>query len=106
MMTALAVSSFTSCSHLDSNEIQRKLPAKKTISKKVETKQKVRQIKPYPLQICVVSDEPLDEWDDMQTMIHKGQQMKFCCKMCLKKFKKDPTKYLKILSGEVSKQKK
>jgi hypothetical protein len=54
-------------------------------------------VKPYPLEKCLVSDEPLDEWDDMQTIIHEGQEMKFCCAMCLKKFKASPDKYLAML---------
>lgn len=53
--------------------------------------------KPYPLKKCLVSDEPLDEWDDLQTIVYQGQEMKFCCKMCLKKFNKDPEKYLEML---------
>lgn len=54
-------------------------------------------VKPYPLDKCLVSDEPLDEWDDMQTIIYEGQEMKFCCAMCLKKFKVSPDKYLAML---------
>ncbi|YCM44609.1 YHS domain-containing protein [Verrucomicrobiaceae bacterium 227] len=54
-------------------------------------------IKPYPLDRCLVTDEPLDEWDDMQTIVYQGQEMKFCCEMCLGDFKKDPQKYLKQL---------
>jgi hypothetical protein len=55
------------------------------------------KIKPYPLEKCLVTDEPLDEWDDMQTIVYKGQEMKFCCEMCLKKFNKNPVRYLSLL---------
>ncbi|MEN8693186.1 MAG: YHS domain-containing protein [Akkermansiaceae bacterium] len=55
------------------------------------------KIEPYPLKNCLVTDEPLNTWDDMQTIVYKGQEMKFCCEMCLKKFNKDPEKYLSLL---------
>ncbi|MGJ8695750.1 MAG: YHS domain-containing protein [Verrucomicrobiaceae bacterium] len=58
------------------------------------------KIKPYPLDKCLVTDEPLDEWDEMQTTVYQGQEMKFCCKMCLKKFNKDPDKYLALLPND------
>lgn len=54
----------------------------------------VAKVKPYPLATCAVTEEPLDEWDEQITYIHGNQEMKFCCKMCLKKFKADPGKYL------------
>jgi len=54
-------------------------------------------IKPYPLDICLVTDEPLDEWDEMQRVVYQNQEMKFCCKMCLKKFNANPDKYLALL---------
>ena len=31
------------------------------------------------------------------TLVHEGQTVKFCCKGCIKDFKKDPAKYLKKL---------
>lgn len=51
-------------------------------------------MKPYPLATCLVTGEPLDEWDEQITYLHGTQEMKFCCKMCLKKFKANPDKYL------------
>lgn len=61
--------------------------------------------KPYPLKTCVVSGEELGEMGKPVTLIYQGQEMKFCCKNCVKKFKKDPEKYLKKLAEEVKKQK-
>lgn len=92
------VASITACSTQVSDGPQSVLEPKKTAAKKVEVKQRETKIKPYPLKICLVSDEPLDEWDDMQTMVYQGQEMKFCCTMCLKKFKKTPQKYISILA--------
>ena len=55
----------------------------------------------YPLTTCVVSGEAL-EGGDMggpveYTYKEDGKPdrlVKFCCKMCIAKFKKDPAKYL------------
>ena len=56
----------------------------------------------YPLDTCVVSGEKL-EGGDMgapidYTYIQDGKPdrlVRFCCKNCIKAFKKDPAKYLK-----------
>ena len=34
------------------------------------------------------------------TLIYKGQEMKFCCKDCVKDFKKNPEKWMKKLAEE------
>lgn len=52
----------------------------------------------YPLEKCLVSDEKLGDMGEPYVMQYEGQTVKFCCKDCLKKFKKDPEKYLKILA--------
>lgn len=52
--------------------------------------------KPYPLKTCVVSDEPLGgDHGEPYTFVHEGQEVKLCCKPCLKDFNKEPAKYLK-----------
>lgn len=51
--------------------------------------------KPYPLQTCVVSDEKLGEHGKPYVFTHEGQEVKLCCKPCLKDFKKDTAKYTK-----------
>lgn len=53
--------------------------------------------KPYPLKTCVVSDEEIGKDPDMKphTFTYKGQEVKLCCKGCLKDFEKDPAKYMK-----------
>jgi YHS domain-containing protein len=55
--------------------------------------------KPYPLEKCIVSDEKLGEMGKPYVFTHEGQEIKLCCKSCLKDFKKDPAKYLKKLEG-------
>ena len=53
--------------------------------------------KPYPLDTCVVSGEKLGEMGKPYVFVHDGQEIKLCCKNCLKDFKKDPSKYMKEL---------
>lgn len=50
--------------------------------------------KPYPLKTCIVSDNELGSMGKPVTKIHNGQEVKFCCKPCVKKFDADPAKYL------------
>ena len=51
--------------------------------------------KPYPLQTCVVSGEKLGSMGEPVVFVHEGQEIKLCCKECLKDFKADPAKYTK-----------
>ena len=53
--------------------------------------------KPYPLNKCIVTDEPF-EHGKPYTFVHDGQEIKLCCKDCLADFKKDPAKYLAKLN--------
>lgn len=55
--------------------------------------------KPYPLEKCLVSDEKLGEMGKPYVFTHEGQEIKLCCKSCLKDFNKDPAKYLKKLDA-------
>jgi hypothetical protein len=55
-------------------------------------------VKPYALTTCVVSGEKLGE--DPYVFVHKGQEIKLCCKDCLKGFNKEPDKYLKQLQAK------
>ena len=53
----------------------------------------------YPLKTCVVSGEALGSMGEDVSYIHKveGQpdrEVRFCCKMCIARFKKDPAPYL------------
>ena len=67
---------------------------------------KVEKAKPYPLKTCVVSDEELGSMGDPYAFTHEGQELKLCCKSCLKTFKKDPAKYLKKAQAAEKKNKK
>lgn len=48
----------------------------------------------YPLDTCVVSGEKLGSMGEPVVIQHEGTEVRFCCKSCIKKFKKDSAKYL------------
>ncbi len=55
--------------------------------------------KPYPLKTCIVSGEKLDgDMGKPYVFVHEGQEIKLCCKGCLKDFNKEPAKYIKKLA--------
>jgi hypothetical protein len=51
-------------------------------------------IKPYPKNTCIVSGNTLGSMGDVITEVYNGQEIKFCCKPCTKKFAANPAKYL------------
>jgi hypothetical protein len=51
--------------------------------------------KPYPLKTCIISGEELGSMGKPVVQVHKGQEVKFCCKSCIKKFDKNPDEYVK-----------
>lgn len=61
--------------------------------------------KPYPLKTCVVSGEEINDKGEMKphAFTHRGQEVKLCCKSCLKDFNKEPAKYLKKMEEEAKK---
>jgi YHS domain-containing protein len=56
---------------------------------------KAENVKPYPLNTCVVSGEKLGEMGKPYEFTYEGREIKLCCKSCRKKFDKDPAKYVK-----------
>ncbi len=56
-----------------------------------------KSTKPYPLDTCLVSGEKLGGMGKPYVFVYKDQEIKLCCKGCLKEFDKDPAKYLKKL---------
>ena len=57
------------------------------------------KLKPYPLTTCLVSGEKLGGMGKPFAYQYKDQEIKFCCKSCLRDFNKDPEKYLKKLEA-------
>src|SRR5512136_796720 len=55
--------------------------------------------KPYPLKTCIVSDEKFGgDMGKPYVFVYQGQEIKLCCKGCLKDFNKEPAKYIKKLT--------
>ena len=51
--------------------------------------------------ICPVSQEPVDEMGEPVVYEYKGMKINFCCKACVKDFKKNPEKYMDRLMKEI-----
>ncbi len=51
----------------------------------------------YPLKTCVVTGNDLGSMGKAITKVHNGQEIKFCCKPCVKKFDANPAKFLSKL---------
>ena len=79
------------------------LRADDTANKTPKTDQKEAKAKPYPLEKCIVSDEKLGEMGKPVVLTYEGQEMKFCCKDCVKKFNKEPAKYIKLMEEAAKK---
>jgi len=62
--------------------------------------------KPYLRDKCLVSDKKLGEMGKPYAFTYQGQEIKLCCKSCLKDFNQNPAMYLKRLdvAGEVDKK--
>ena len=54
-------------------------------------------LKPYPFDECIVSGIKLGTMGDSVRLAYEGQEVKFCCKPCIKKFKAKPDKFLSKL---------
>ena len=66
-------------------------------AKKEKIAKKPPKPKAYPLTTCLVTQDGLDDMDERIKIVHEGQTFEFCCKPCLKKFNKNPGKYVKAL---------
>jgi hypothetical protein len=71
-----------------------------------ETAEAKPKPKPYTLKICIVSGEKLGEMGEPFVYVHENREIKFCCKGCLKDFKKAPAKYVKKIEEAEAKAKK
>lgn len=55
--------------------------------------------KPYPRDTCIVTGDKFDHGKPIVRVVN-GQEVKLCCKDCLKDFDKDPAKYLTKLDAK------
>ncbi|MBK8000432.1 MAG: hypothetical protein IPK15_17365 [Verrucomicrobia bacterium] len=78
------------------------------LSTRAEDNPPERKAKPYPLRTCIVSGEEINDKGEMKphAFVVEGQEVKLCCKSCLKDFNKDKSRYLKKIEAETKKQKK
>ncbi len=53
--------------------------------------------KGYPLKSCIVTDNELGSMGKPLSRTYGDQEVRFCCKPCVKKFEQNPAKYLKKL---------
>jgi phage shock protein E len=60
--------------------------------------------KAYPLEVCIVAGKKLGSMGKPVTLVYKGQEVKFCCKGCIGKFKKNQEKYLVKLAAQPAKR--
>ena len=73
-------------------------------SQSAQSAPKDANVKPYPLTICVVSGDKLGgDMGKPVTLIYKDQEMKFCCKDCVKDFNQDPQKWMQKFDEEKAK---
>jgi hypothetical protein len=63
------------------------------------------KLKPYTLNTCIVSSEKLGEMGKPVVEKYKDREIKFCCKSCIKDFKKEPDKYVKLIDEAEAKAK-
>jgi YHS domain-containing protein len=64
------------------------------------------KLKPYTLKNCIVSGDKLGEMGEPYVFKYEGRELKFCCKGCVKDFKKEPAKYIKKIEEAEAKAKK
>ena len=76
----------------------RKTPAK--IIAALDKQMIADQLEHYPIETCVVSDEPLG--DQPVDYIYRNRLVRFCCKGCRGDFLKDPDAYLTKLNEAVA----
>ena len=60
--------------------------------------------KPYTLPGCAVTGEKLGDMGEPVVKDYNGQQVKFCCKGCVKKFEKDLDKNLAKVQKQMADQ--
>ncbi len=59
-----------------------------------QTAAKPANVKAYPLTTCLVTGNRLGTMGAPVTLYHGNQEIKVCCKPCVKKFEAQPEKYL------------
>lgn len=89
-------------SDLTFSQDKEKKETKTEVKTEVKKEEKAQSKTPFN-SVCPVSGEEID--GDI-TATYEGKTYALCCKRCLKKFDKDPEKYIKNLSEDGKKFKK
>lgn len=58
-------------------------------------------VKSYSLETCIVTDSKLGSMGDPVTKVYNGQEIKFCCAPCIRKFERNPQEYLTKLNRSI-----
>jgi len=95
LFSAFAALALASCASKAPSTAEATPAGKKAVSKKVAKNEP--KPKAYPLKTCLVTGDGLDDMDERVSTVYMGQTFEFCCKPCLKKFNKNPEKFLKEL---------
>jgi hypothetical protein len=86
--------------------VKASLAGQEAITKKAPDKKNVvvAPNEPYTLETCPVSGEKLGSMGDPIVLQGNGSEVKLCCKGCIKKFKADTDKYMKVVSKGIAAQ--
>ena len=55
------------------------------------------EVRPYPLDTCIVTDNVLGSMGDPVVKVYNGQEIKFCCKPCVGEFEDNMEHFLALL---------
>ncbi len=58
------------------------------------------QLESYPLDVCIVSGEPLDAMGEPVQKVYANRLVQFCCDGCVNKFVAQPAKFWPTLDGK------
>ena len=72
-----------------------------TIAGAASRAQDEKSTAPYLLPTCVVSGKKLGSMGDPIVLTHEGQQIKLCCKGCVKRFNAKPADYVKKMNEKL-----
>jgi YHS domain-containing protein len=64
--------------------------------------EKKGKVAPYPLKTCIVTENDLDSMGGEIRRVYDGQEVKFCCRPCIKKFERNPERYLERMRKEAA----
>lgn len=51
-------------------------------------------VTPYPSDLCIVTDNKLGSMGDPVVKVYGNQEIKFCCRPCVKEFEEDQERFL------------